>query len=154
VNLGQVTHAFAQILGGVEEGEQVVVSAQFLLDSESSIHSDFMRMSLISAQDSHKNKVDVVQVNTVDEEVDSANVEGVINQIDHQTRVANISRGPIEKWGRGPATLDFIFAQSLSINKLQPGDSIYLTFDIQNGDFLITDYAFTMQENRQEHDHD
>ena len=154
VNLGQVTNAFAQILGGVEEGEQVVVSAQFLLDSESSIHSDFMRMSLISAQDSHKNKVDVVQVNTVDEEVDSANVEGVINQIDHQTRVANISRGPIEKWGRGPATLDFIFAQSLSINKLQPGDTIYFTFDIQNGDFLITDYALTIQENRQEHDHD
>jgi Cu(I)/Ag(I) efflux system membrane fusion protein len=42
----------------------------------------------------------------------------------------------------------------LSLNKLQPGDTIYFTFDIQNGDFLITDYALTMQENMQEHDHD
>jgi Cu(I)/Ag(I) efflux system membrane fusion protein len=45
VNLGQVTSEFAQILAGVEFGDQVVTSAQFLLDSESSIHSDFMRMA-------------------------------------------------------------------------------------------------------------
>jgi Cu(I)/Ag(I) efflux system membrane fusion protein len=162
VNLGQVTNKFAQILGGVEVNEQVVVSAQFLLDSESSIHSDFMRMSFTPTNDAQKNRADDVQVNTVDEKVDekadekvdSANVEGVINHINIKTRVANISRGPIEKWGRGPATLDFVFAQSLSLNKLQPGDTIYFTFDIQNGDFLITDYALTMQENMQEHDHD
>ena len=154
VNLGQVTNAFAQILGGVEVGEQVVVSAQFLLDSESSIHSDFMRMSLSPGNDAQKNRADDVQVITEDEKVDSANVEGVINHINLQTRVANISRGPIEKWGRGPATLDFVFTERLSLNKLQQGDKIHFTFDIQNGDFLITDYALTMQGNGQEHDHD
>ena len=113
-----------------------------------------MRMSLSPENDAQKNRADDVQVITEDEKVDSANVEGVINHINLQTRVANISRGPIEKWGRGPATLDFVFTDRLFLNKLQQGDKIHFTFDIQNGDFLITDYALTMQGNEQVHDHD
>ena len=44
VGLGRLDDQYAEITRGVEEGEQVVVSAQFLLDSESSKTSDFMRM--------------------------------------------------------------------------------------------------------------
>ena len=45
VGLGRLDDRYAEITRGVEEGERVVVSAQFLLDSESSQTSDFMRMS-------------------------------------------------------------------------------------------------------------
>ncbi len=45
VSLGRLDDQYAEISHGVEEGEQVVVSAQFLLDSESSQTSDFMRMN-------------------------------------------------------------------------------------------------------------
>jgi Cu(I)/Ag(I) efflux system membrane fusion protein len=150
VNLGQVTNEFAQILDGVKVGDQVVTSAQFLLDSESSIHSDFMRMSIISA--------DGDQYTNQDIKTESATVVGTINQINPQTRVVNISRGSIEKWGRGPATLDFIFSNGVPLNKLQQGDKIHFTFEIQNGDFLITDAALANQEHKpehkQEHNHD
>jgi Cu(I)/Ag(I) efflux system membrane fusion protein len=44
VQLGRVDEQNAQILGGLEEGDTVVVSAQFLLDSESSKSADLMRM--------------------------------------------------------------------------------------------------------------
>lgn len=44
VSLGRLDDQYAEITQGVEEGEEVVVSAQFLLDSESSKTSDFMRM--------------------------------------------------------------------------------------------------------------
>jgi Cu(I)/Ag(I) efflux system membrane fusion protein len=146
VNLGQVTEEFAQILEGVKYGDQVVTSAQFLLDSESSIHSDFMRMSIL--------KVDADLVN----QPESALVEGVMNQINLQTRVVNISRGPIHKWQRGPAILDFVFADGVTINQLQAGDKIYFTFEIQNDDFVITDYVLTNQDQYQEqeqvHSHD
>jgi Cu(I)/Ag(I) efflux system membrane fusion protein len=173
VNLGQVTNKSAQILDGVKEGEQIVVSAQFLLDSESSIHSDFMRMSTITAEDhlghqshqKHQENQDhqTHQKNQNNQEnyesqVDSANVEGVINQINIQTRVANISRGPIEKWERGPATLDFVFSDLVFLNELQQGNKIRFTFEIKNGDFLITDYVLIIQEQEQEpmqgHSHD
>jgi Cu(I)/Ag(I) efflux system membrane fusion protein len=146
VNLGQVSSEFAQILDGVEVGEQVVISAQFLLDSESSIHSDFMRMTPTSVDDDKNQPTDDSQ----DNKTNSGNVSGVINQINQQTRLANISRGAIEKWGRGPATMDFIFADELSLTTLQQGDKIDFTFEVQNGDFLIIDYALT----KQEHNHD
>ncbi|GAA6184546.1 efflux RND transporter periplasmic adaptor subunit [Aliiglaciecola sp. NS0011-25] len=54
VKLGTVVHGQAQILDGLEQGDTIVTSAQFLLDSESSINSDFSRMTALSnKQDSH-----------------------------------------------------------------------------------------------------
>ena len=44
VDLGRVEQQDAEILQGLQVGDRVVVSAQFLLDSESSKTSDFMRM--------------------------------------------------------------------------------------------------------------
>jgi Cu(I)/Ag(I) efflux system membrane fusion protein len=44
VDLGRVDQQHAEILQGLQAGDKVVVSAQFLLDSESSKTSDFMRM--------------------------------------------------------------------------------------------------------------
>ena len=45
VTLGRVGASEAEILKGLEMGDRVVSSAHFLLDSESSIDSDFQRMS-------------------------------------------------------------------------------------------------------------
>jgi Cu(I)/Ag(I) efflux system membrane fusion protein len=85
---------------------------------------------------------------------ESAIVEGVINQINHQTRVANISRGPINKWQRGPEILDFVFADGVTIKPLQVENKIHFTFEIQNGDFVITDYVLTGLDHNQVNSHD
>ena len=45
VALGRIDDEFAEIRSGLSVGERVVTSAQFLLDSESSKTSDFMRMN-------------------------------------------------------------------------------------------------------------
>jgi Cu(I)/Ag(I) efflux system membrane fusion protein len=44
VTAGRISSAGVEILHGLKEGEEIVSSAQFLLDSESSKTSDFMRM--------------------------------------------------------------------------------------------------------------
>ena len=44
VELGRVSEQYAEIRAGLHEKDSVVISAQFLLDSESSKYSDFMRM--------------------------------------------------------------------------------------------------------------
>ncbi|AXS83050.1 efflux RND transporter periplasmic adaptor subunit [Marinobacter sp. Arc7-DN-1] len=49
VTTGRVGDKYAEILEGVVPGDRVVVSAQFLIDSESSKTSDFRRMSPPSA---------------------------------------------------------------------------------------------------------
>ena len=45
VDLGNSNALYSEIKGGLEPDDQVVVSAQFLLDSESSKTSNFARMS-------------------------------------------------------------------------------------------------------------
>ena len=51
VALGRIDGEFAEIRSGLSVGERVVTSAQFLLDSESSKPSDFMRMQPASMND-------------------------------------------------------------------------------------------------------
>ena len=41
---GMATGDFVEILSGVKAGDEVVVSGQFLIDSESSLQASFMRM--------------------------------------------------------------------------------------------------------------
>lgn len=68
----------------------------------------------------------------------SAHVDGLINHINSAKGLMNISRDAIEKWHRGPATLDFVAAQSVDINKYRAGDMISFTFQITGAEFVIT----------------
>ncbi|HEY7865761.1 MAG TPA: efflux RND transporter periplasmic adaptor subunit, partial [Psychromonas sp.] len=50
VNLGLENKNAVEVLSGLSEGQKIVTSAQFLLDSESSISADFGRMQEIEQQ--------------------------------------------------------------------------------------------------------
>ncbi|WP_022941269.1 efflux RND transporter periplasmic adaptor subunit [Psychromonas hadalis] len=50
VKVGLENHRFIEVLSGLEEGQKIVTSAQFLLDSESSISADFERMLEVQKQ--------------------------------------------------------------------------------------------------------
>ncbi len=50
VNLGLESQEAVEVLSGLSEGQKIVTSAQFLLDSESSISADFERMQPIEPQ--------------------------------------------------------------------------------------------------------
>lgn len=142
VTLGVIAGQQAQILSGLEAGDQVVTSAQFLLDSESSIDSDFQRMLPDSERDMEMDME--MQMEDGEEEIQSAMVDGVINSVNQQDRLLNISRGPIEKWGRGPATLDFKVDESVAMEQFNPGDNIHFTFEIRAGDFVLVELHHNM----------
>ncbi len=199
VTLGRMAGDDAVILAGLDEGDRVVSSAQFLLDSESSKSSDFKRMqdsqkpasvwtsgTVESLMSEHRMVTithapipewewpEMTMDFSVAEDVDmsalapgvslhfelseteeglrvtgihvmeaepaelpSATVDGMINRIDAETRVLNISRGAIEKWGREPATLDFMLTDELDIDALKVGENIRFTFVIDDGNFVI-----------------
>jgi Cu(I)/Ag(I) efflux system membrane fusion protein len=57
VQLGHLNEKFAEIRSGIEAGDQVVISAQFLLDSESNKNAGLMRLSAPKAEDGTGHKV-------------------------------------------------------------------------------------------------
>ncbi|MCF6299574.1 MAG: efflux RND transporter periplasmic adaptor subunit [Proteobacteria bacterium] len=126
VEIGILDDDYAQILSGLNVGERIVTSAQFLLDSESSKTSDFKRM--YHEQDSEP-----------DEEPPMATTTGVINSLMVGHGMLNISRDAIEQWGRPAATLDFISAENVDISSFSAGDEIEFTFMIKDGQFIVTE---------------
>ncbi|MEQ3639056.1 MAG: efflux RND transporter periplasmic adaptor subunit [Alteromonas sp.] len=140
VNIGRVSQDSIEILNGLNEGDRVVTSAQFLLDSESSKTSDFTRMESNEKPHSADSHSAGSHSNIPKPEVSSATVEGVINAVNTSTRIVNISREAIEKWNRPPATMDFHVAQSIDLSKFSVGDSVKFTFEIRK-DFIVVAMA-------------
>ncbi|RLT93011.1 efflux RND transporter periplasmic adaptor subunit [Ketobacter sp.] len=147
VKVGRMAEERVEILEGLAPGETVVTAAQFLLDSESSKTSDFKRMH-------HE------EPPSTDAEADRrADVMGVINGVDVDNRVLNISREAIPKWGREAATMDFDVAQSVDMTALRPGMQIHFEFEITpDWSFVVTQVHVleqgTQQGTQQESSHD
>lgn len=137
ISIGRVGHDHIEVLNGLAEGDVVVTSAQFLIDSESSKSSDFRRMSYDDE---------------VESQVPEATVTGVLNSIDIETRVVNISREAIEKWSRPAATMDFILTDEIDISAFKTLDKVSFTFEIRD-DFIITEIMVTEGEQQHSVDH-
>lgn len=126
VTLGHIAEDFVEVSSGVGEGETVVTSAQFLLDSESSKTSGLVRLHSSGDSPPAQNPL-------------SASAVGTINHIDKERRILNISRGPIEKWDRPAMTMDFIAADNLDIDSMAAGNRIHFTFVIIDDDFIVVE---------------
>ncbi|OUS30710.1 efflux transporter periplasmic adaptor subunit [Thalassotalea sp. 42_200_T64] len=219
VSVGRLNNNKVEILTGLLEGEKVVSSAQFLIDSESSKSSDFKRMNYADDTEEIPTSVWVeakiqsmmvkqkmltlvhepipqwrwpemtmdfivsdaidfsklsagltlhveltttsegeYQVSNIhipgdesmgemdmlaDDDVSTATVTGVINSVMSDHRMLNISRGPIEKWDRPAATLDFLVSDEIDMSALSAGQEVSFTFEIRNGDFIIINIELT-----------
>lgn len=136
VKMGRLNENSAEILAGLDVGEKVVTSAQFLLDSESSKTSDFRRMNHVP--DAEGSDAEGGQGGG-----STATIDGVINSLMIDHRMLNISRGPIEKWGRPAATVDFNVSEDVDMSGLTAGMAINFTFYIDDGRFVVTDIQAT-----------
>ncbi|REL29248.1 efflux RND transporter periplasmic adaptor subunit [Thalassotalea euphylliae] len=139
VSLGQVSGEQVAILdglgAGIEAGDEVVISAQFLIDSESSVSSDFMRMSSMAG--------DTAATATVNGIVNAIVYADIRADVDAEEgnaqRVINISRKAIEKWQRPATTMDFMVSDNLDLSAVKSGDKVRFTFEIRAGDFVVTE---------------
>jgi len=85
-------------------------------------------------------------------EVSSATVSGLINEITLGNRTFNISRGPIEKWDRPAAKMDFIVAENIEIADFNVGDNVTFTFEVRD-ELVITEISLEANEkNSDEHE--
>jgi Cu(I)/Ag(I) efflux system membrane fusion protein len=88
VELGRVDGRYAEILDGLEAGDEVVVSAQFLLDSESSKTSDFRRMEAMPAASEH----DMDHADHTDH-MDHADHADLTDHTDHMDQADQMNHG-------------------------------------------------------------
>lgn len=120
VKVGHVNNSDVQILDGLKDGESVVTSAQFLLDSESSKSSDFKRM--------HHG----------DEKPASVWVAGRVHNLYPEQRKVYAAHEAIEAWDWPPMIMDFVVADAVDLSRLEIGASLHMELTRQGGDYQIT----------------
>ncbi len=107
VKVGRVDDRSAEILAGLKEGEKIVTSAQFLIDSESSKTSAFKRMN-------HNEGV----------APDSVWVEATINSLMADRRMVNVSHKAIPAWNWPAMKMNFTVAEDVDLSALKPGMTV------------------------------
>ena len=126
VELGRLNAEYAAIQSGLKAGERVVISAQFLLDSESSKTSDFRRM-------------DHAGGDTAATPPQSVWVAASINAVMAAERMINADHDAIEAWSWPPMRMDFKVAEGVDIAALASGMSLHIEISrIAGGDYAIT----------------
>jgi len=128
VELGASDENSIAITKGLNAGDQIVISAQFLLDSESSKNSDFKRMSHDGDHNQDK-----------DEKPLSVWTAAKIESIDQTTRKARIEHAEIPAWSWPVMTMKFGFADDLDISALKSGSELHMQLTKQeDGRALVT----------------
>lgn len=142
-----------EILSGLNQGDVIVTSAQFLIDSESSKTSDFKRMTPVlggsgfgesaskSGNESDNDEHDNHEANVTEPSSVSgiaASVDGIIQTVNHQAGTLTITRGPITQWDRPTATLEFNVNEGINIHSFEAGERVRFTFELIADEFTIT----------------
>ncbi len=113
VTVGRYDSESVEIVAGLSEGEEIVSSAQFLLDSESSKSSDFKRM----------NHDDVRQNDAVPTSVwVAAKIQSLM--VGH--RMLTLVHDAIPEWDWPEMTMDFTVSDSVDFSLLNQGLSLHV----------------------------
>ena len=123
VKLGQRGSDFVQVLNGLQEGERVVVAANFLLDAESNLKAalgGMQKAEAVTAGGGHK-------------------AEGTLNAIDAASGKVTVSHGPVPSLNWPPMKMDFTLANPSLVDGVKPGISVAIEFvERQPGEWVIT----------------
>ena len=127
VTVGRFDSDNVEILAGLNAGDEIVSSAQFLLDSESSKSSDFKRM--------HYGSLDSGETMST-----SVWVSAKINSTMPEHKMLTLTHDEIPAWDWPVMTMDFIAADAIDFSKLSVG----LTLDVEitktaSGDYQLSD---------------
>jgi len=124
VVIGMESGEWLEVQSGLQEGDKVVTSGQFLIDSEASLKASLARMG--SANGNNKESIVMDKKST-----GVITGTGILKRLSSETNKLNMSHDPIPalKW---PAmTMDFDVQPGLSMEGLKPEDKI--TFELKEG---------------------
>jgi len=120
---------FVEILSGINAGEKVVTSAQFLIDSEASLKASLSRMS---------DPADKVESNNKDIMVVPVKGRGVITSLMKDHGMITLQHEPIEILGWPEMTMDFTTQKGVLLDGLSVGDMVTFELMEMNDKYLIS----------------
>jgi Cu(I)/Ag(I) efflux system membrane fusion protein len=124
VTVGAQSDGQTEIVRGLAKGDKIVLSGQFLIDSESSLTAGFARMS------PPKDETPPI--------APLAETKATIKAIDGQKRILTVSHGPIPALGWPPMTMDFALTKGIDLKDLHDDQSITISIGRDDsGAFVI-----------------
>ena len=121
VETGRSDNDYIEILDGVNEGDTVVSSAQFLIDSESSKTSDFKRIF-------HG-----------DSSTEQVSVNATVNYLREQHRMINVSHQAIPEWNRPEMTMNFSVDEAVDLSLIKQDMVVVIQIShSEEGDLKVT----------------
>jgi len=135
---------YVEILAGISEGDEVVTSAQFLLDSEASIAGSILRLES-AVHLPEEQKLEAVFAN------------GRVEEVDRSARRIRVSHGPIDALGWPSMTMTFNVRPAVDLAAIAPGQELrfalvqehageYVIKQIYSGEFAPGERTETVPE--------
>ncbi len=123
-----------EVLQGLDEGERIVTSAQFMLDSESSQSADLSRINSSEATTHNSSNTEHASA------TDRAWAMGTISDVMVGHRMLTINHQPVKKWNWPGMVMNFTVADNVDINSLKSGDAIEFEMEkTKQGQYQIMD---------------
>ncbi len=132
VKVGKFDTKYVEILYGLKEGEKIVTSAQFLLDSESSKTSDFKRMG-------YEEEKETI-TNTQSEEEPKEWVQATVVKTMLEDNAIKVTHSAIPNWKWPAMTMNFPLNKNLNISMFK--EDMQMDIEItktKNNKYIITD---------------
>lgn len=139
VKTGSESGNYIEVLAGLEENDQIVTSAQFLIDSESSLSASFERMEEPVTEPV---TVQVDSVSMLDEQHNNPVwIDGKIVDVMPGHQMLTIQHEAVAAWGWPEMLMDFPVNQSLNLSTLKEQDKIRFLVEKHNdGSIEVLDY--------------
>jgi len=114
-----------EIIAGLDEGDVVVTSAQFLIDSEASLAGSIRRLDALGMTDNPDLRQTVFG-------------NGIVEALNRETRRIRVSHGPIEALGWAAMTMEFDVLEGVNLESINIGQSIHFSLGQSDvGDYVI-----------------
>lgn len=136
VQLGMSSQGKIAVLSGLKAGQKIIVSGQFLIDSEANLQGVLDRLNGAVAQSQNSNAMSMLSKGQLSS---SSSFHQGIGRVESITpEEITISHQPISSIGWGAMTMPFKRPQDLQLDHIKVADQVSFKFQQINDAYIIT----------------
>ncbi len=129
VVIGIESGDWIEVTEGLDEGDVVVTSGQFLLDSEASLKASMKRMTAVPEK-----KMEGMP----EKGKGASSVRGIIQAVKADQNIINMKHDPVPELEWPAMTMDFKVADDIDLDSLKSEDKVFFDIEKIGDDFVIT----------------